>query len=727
MQSNVLGVSFVLMVSSLLKIGQAREFIPGCEFESSDKSRPCYFYAMYPRANVDEADKLCRENYPRGRLAEPRNVQDFHYLYKWTDWCRRGGDGISYFLFGYACLHYSLDECVYYSTGDPISSDLLRTVKQFFTDKGRARMPYACLAASHRGGIHWADCRAAGYYFVCQYNETGSQCGPGSTLCKNGATCIPTCSGERCECLPGFTGLWCESEIDECSSRPCENGGLCRNHINKYMCDCKRGYYGPACRSVVNACSSAPCKNSGQCTQANLTNYFACTCPEGITGTVCENEIPGELSHNCTFWTVEFQDLKCSCLIGKFGQPRAIVGWNLHGNDSHLSPTLLVKSVRRQFARKPRTFTCQMIWVRPGYKKEIKTIRYELSLAYGPTDDDTAIIGRSTVNTNGCKEVKLICKSLDANPAPHAQWEGVTCKEGNKEVTCTFRPDPTTIAGNMINVKCTLVNPVSRDLRASTGLNITVIWEGKAKVTDLQVEGSDHNYVTHVPSQRLRLLCVAIGDPLPDVLYLFLVAGRNTSLKAGGRRLVGAKSAQLQNRSALAINYTIFSPALCGGVDTYRCYTINDEANDSALVAVGTKCTAAASTTAILIAGPVIGSALGLTALLAIAIVAWRRRRRKRQKSQTAMNTLGHLHAVHVSEMQRTLELQDMADTELDGKEEDQAGVPAETEASGVSGTEDSGESIRTADILSSGLEPLSTALGENDDSVAKSQGGDNL
>nr|KAG5690574.1 hypothetical protein BaRGS_009236 [Batillaria attramentaria] len=40
--------------------------------------------------------------------------------------------------------------------------------------------------------------------------------------------------------------------------------------------------------------------------------------------------------------------------------------------------------------------------------------------------------------------------------------------------------------------------------------------------------------------------------------------------------------------------------------------------------------------------------------------------------------------------MQRTLELQDIADTELDGKEEDQAGVPAETEASEESGTEDS-------------------------------------
>ncbi len=40
----------------------------------------------------------------------------------------------------------------------------------------------------------------------------------------------------------GFTGFYCETQIDQCQSNPCLNGGICRTLINSYKCDCLQGY-----------------------------------------------------------------------------------------------------------------------------------------------------------------------------------------------------------------------------------------------------------------------------------------------------------------------------------------------------------------------------------------------------------------------------------------------------------------------------------------------------
>lgn len=46
--------------------------------------------------------------------------------------------------------------------------------------------------------------------------------------CANGATCMNTGQGSyTCACLPGFTGVNCDSEVRECDRRPCRNGGNC--------------------------------------------------------------------------------------------------------------------------------------------------------------------------------------------------------------------------------------------------------------------------------------------------------------------------------------------------------------------------------------------------------------------------------------------------------------------------------------------------------------------
>lgn len=63
------------------------------------------------------------------------------------------------------------------------------------------------------------------------------QCPDRGTLCKNGGTCF----NETCCCAPGYTGLICSTDINDCLSDPCLNGGICQDEVNYYVCFCLTG------------------------------------------------------------------------------------------------------------------------------------------------------------------------------------------------------------------------------------------------------------------------------------------------------------------------------------------------------------------------------------------------------------------------------------------------------------------------------------------------------
>lgn len=44
-----------------------------------------------------------------------------------------------------------------------------------------------------------------------------------------------------CYCPAGFSGQFCETDVDECASQPCYNGGKCNDLPQGYACECPQG------------------------------------------------------------------------------------------------------------------------------------------------------------------------------------------------------------------------------------------------------------------------------------------------------------------------------------------------------------------------------------------------------------------------------------------------------------------------------------------------------
>ncbi|KAK2167442.1 hypothetical protein NP493_1275g00055 [Ridgeia piscesae] len=73
-----------------------------------------------------------------------------------------------------------------------------------------------------------------------------------SAPCHNGGTCVDLTNGYGCGCVPGYTGVNCETDIDECWSSPCQNGGSCTDLLNGYTCSCLPDLYsGFHCDKIV--------------------------------------------------------------------------------------------------------------------------------------------------------------------------------------------------------------------------------------------------------------------------------------------------------------------------------------------------------------------------------------------------------------------------------------------------------------------------------------------
>nr|XP_061780925.1 EGF-like repeat and discoidin I-like domain-containing protein 3 isoform X4 [Nerophis lumbriciformis] len=115
-------------------------------------------------------------------------------------------------------------------------------------------------------------------------------------ICSNGGTCV-TREGDPfiCICPDGFTGETCnEMETGPCKPNPCKNDGVCSatghsrrgDVFSEYVCKCQPGFEGVHCQNNINDCARQPCQNGGTC--RDLEGDFKCQCPSPFVGKNCQ-------------------------------------------------------------------------------------------------------------------------------------------------------------------------------------------------------------------------------------------------------------------------------------------------------------------------------------------------------------------------------------------------------------------------------------------------------
>ncbi|XP_019396553.1 PREDICTED: protein crumbs homolog 2 isoform X1 [Crocodylus porosus] len=167
-----------------------------------------------------------------------------------------------------------------------------------------------------------------GYRCVCPQQPlayTGTNCELLYDACAvHACSTNKTCSTVRglqeyeCICRPGFTGIDCTVNINECESNPCKEPHFeCVDSVNGYTCQCQTGLTGEGCQTAISLCSSHACLNNGTCVQR--AEDYVCFCPPGFTGDHCEHDVNECASSPCQNGAIcrdMVNEYKCFCVPG---------------------------------------------------------------------------------------------------------------------------------------------------------------------------------------------------------------------------------------------------------------------------------------------------------------------------------------------------------------------------------------------------------------------------
>ena len=109
--------------------------------------------------------------------------------------------------------------------------------------------------------------------------------------------CIDQINGYECQCLPGYEGTNCDTEINECEKyTPCENAAVCVDKLADYSCTCApenaegKLYGGKNCTIELVGCEGNLCQSDSKCVpylNETMQHVYRCDCLNGFTGRYC--------------------------------------------------------------------------------------------------------------------------------------------------------------------------------------------------------------------------------------------------------------------------------------------------------------------------------------------------------------------------------------------------------------------------------------------------------
>ncbi|XP_058485378.1 vitamin K-dependent protein S [Solea solea] len=164
---------------------------------------------------------------------------------------------------------------------------------------------YVVCLGSHRVGInnHQSDSAIPSDLRTC-VNEISNQCTPFPCYKEGSERCVDGQASFTCVCRPGWKGLRCEDDIDECLDPEFLAGcdQKCNNVPGSFHCMCEVGYYSNNKINCVDKdeCLMFPsiCREPAKC--VNTPGMYECRCPHGFkynfTSKTCNDVNECELS-----------------------------------------------------------------------------------------------------------------------------------------------------------------------------------------------------------------------------------------------------------------------------------------------------------------------------------------------------------------------------------------------------------------------------------------------
>ncbi|KAJ8318762.1 hypothetical protein KUTeg_003853 [Tegillarca granosa] len=120
--------------------------------------------------------------------------------------------------------------------------------------------------------------------------------------CENNAKCVSLFNDYFCRCpteTSGYYGDGCHLQIDySCSKNWCFNGGTCNNKDfgDRYSCTCPQGYTGVRCETNIDDCTGVTCPGGGICIDS--IDSYLCRCPVGKFGSDCKEDVDNDFNRN---------------------------------------------------------------------------------------------------------------------------------------------------------------------------------------------------------------------------------------------------------------------------------------------------------------------------------------------------------------------------------------------------------------------------------------------